>query len=378
VLSEVSRCGADGERLDRQLGFDARRGAPLAVDRGVETRQALERDVVRSGLLCAALGRRQGREDAEVAGLRRTKQAALALAVGLLASTGFTGVATAHTRECGDVITADEELHNDIGPCHGDGLIVMGSNITVNLNGHQIFGEGGLVVEHQAAGVRVLGQRNVVVTNGTLRNFYHGVRVTQGSHNRITAVRVVDNQGGNGVVLENSSDNHVDGNVVVGNGRFSGISTFDSVSLPAGSARNTITNNLLNMNNFMGAHGVSVESGTGHTVIRNQVVASGRDGISLFPRVSDTLVESNVVRNSGRHGVNVQDGSRGNVVRSNQAIANVQSGILVAGQANRILGNRAASNGSTDLRDANLGNTCDANTWSANTFGTASPACTQG
>jgi hypothetical protein len=43
-----------------------------------------------------------------------------------------------------------------------------------------------------------------------------------------------------------------------------------------------------------------------------------------------------------------------------------------------MLGNRATSNGSTDLRDNNVGNTCDANTWSANTFGTASPACTQG
>ena len=42
----------------------------------------------------------------------------------------------------------------------------MGSNITINLNGHQIFGEGGLAVEHQAAGVRVAGQSNVVVTNG--------------------------------------------------------------------------------------------------------------------------------------------------------------------------------------------------------------------
>ena len=308
-----------------------------------------------------------------------TKKAVLSLVVGLVASTGSTGVATAaHTRQCGDVITANEVLHNDIGPCHGNGLVVMGSNITVDLNGHQIFGEGGLVVEHQAAGVRILGQSNVVVRNGTLRNFYHGVRVTQGSRNRITAVRVLDNRGGNGIVLENSTDNLVDSNLVVGNGRFSGISTFDSVSLPARSARNTITNNLLNMNNFMGAHGVSVENGAGHRITGNQVVASGRDGISLFAPVSDTLVEANVVRNNGRHGINVQNGSRRNLVRNNQATGNVQNGILVAGQNNRILGNRARSNGSTDLRDANPGNTCDANIWSGNTFGTAAPACTQG
>ncbi len=76
----------------------------------------------------------------------------------------------------------------------------MGSDITVNLNGHQIAGEGGLVVAHQGAGVRVVGQSNVVITNGTLRDFYHGVRATQRSGNRITAVRVLDNRGGNGIV----------------------------------------------------------------------------------------------------------------------------------------------------------------------------------
>lgn len=308
----------------------------------------------------------------------RIKRAMLGFVVGLLASREFAGVATAHTRECGDVITANEELHNDVGPCHGDGLVVMASNITLNLNGHEIFGEGGLVVQHQAAGVRIAGQSNVVVTNGTIHDFYHGVRVTQGSGNRITRMRVLSNRGGNGIVLENSPDNVVDTNVVVGNGRFSGISTFDSMFLPAGSARNTITHNVLNMNNFMGAHGVSIESGTGHRIARNQVVASGRDGVSLFAPVSDTTVEANVVRNNGRHGINVQDGSARNLIRDNQVTGNVQNGILVAGHDNRILANRAGSNGSTDLRDTAPGGICDANIWSVNAFGTASPACTEG
>ena len=57
-----------------------------------------------------------------MAGRTTMKQAALALVVGLVVSTAFTGVAAAHTRNCGDVITANEQLHNDIGPCHGDGL----------------------------------------------------------------------------------------------------------------------------------------------------------------------------------------------------------------------------------------------------------------
>ncbi len=306
----------------------------------------------------------------------RRQHVVVASLAALIATSGLAGTAGAHTRGCGEVITANEVLHNDIGPCHGDGLVVRGSNITVDLNGHEIFGEGGQAVEHQAAGVRILGQSNVTVTNGTVRDFYHGVRVTQGSANRVTRMRAVNNQGGNGVVLENSADNVVAENVVVGNGRFAGISTFNSVSLPAGSARNTIRSNLVSMNAFMGAHGISLEHGSGHLVTGNQVVSSGRDGISLFGPVSNATVTANNVQSNGRHGINVQNGSVGNLVQGNQAMRNAQTGILVAGQGNRILGNRAGSNGATDLRDTN-GDTCDANVWSGNRFGTALPACTQ-
>ncbi|HEX2273705.1 MAG TPA: right-handed parallel beta-helix repeat-containing protein [Acidimicrobiales bacterium] len=302
-------------------------------------------------------------------------QLSLALLAGVVVLGGLGGVAEAHTRHCGDVITADEELHNDIGPCHGDGLVVRGSNITVNLNGHTIFGEGGLVVEHQAAGVRILGQRNVTVTNGTVRDFYHGVRVTQGSGNRVTGIRAVRNQGGNGVVLENSSDNVVADNLVVSNGRFSGVSTFDSVSLPAGAARNTIRNNVVHTNAFMGAHGISLEHGSGHVVTGNKIVASGRDGISLFGPVSDAMVTGNTVQSNGRHGINVQSGSARNLIQGNQVTRNAQIGILVAGQGNRIVDNLARNNRGTDLRDTSPGDTCGANTWSGNRFGTAVPAC---
>jgi parallel beta-helix repeat protein len=301
----------------------------------------------------------------------------VAYLVALVAFAGLGGVAEAHTRNCGDVITADEELHNDIGPCPGDGLVVRGSNITVDLNGHTVFGEGGLVVEHQAAGVRVVGQGNVTVTNGTIRDFYHGVRVTQGSGNRVTAIRALRNQGGNGVVLENSSDNVVANNVVIGNGRFAGISTFNSVSLPAGAARNTIRNNIVNTNAFMGAHGISLEHGSGHLVTANQVVSSGRDGISLFAGVSGATVTGNAVQNNGRHGINVQNGSVGNLIGGNQVTRNVQMGILVAGQGNRVVSNIARDNRGTDLRDTSPGDACGTNTWSGNRFGTASPTCTR-
>ncbi len=180
-----------------------------------------------------------------------------------------------------------------------------------------------------------------------------------------------------GVVLENSSDNVATDNVVSGNGRFAGISTFDSVSLPPGAARNTIRGNVVEANAFMGAHGISLEHGSGDVVSANRVVSSGRDGISLFAPVSDAIVSGNVVQRNGRHGINVQNGSSGNLVEGNTAARNAQVGILVAGQANRIVSKTAAVNGAADLGDLTPGDTCGANMWSGNRFGAASPACTR-
>jgi parallel beta-helix repeat protein len=315
--------------------------------------------------------------------MSRRKWFAVPLA-GLLVAGGFTLPARAnHVLGCGDVITQSTVLHNDIGPCQGDGLVVDASGITLNLNGHTIFGNGGLVVTHQAAAVRILNEFHVVVTNGTVRDFYHGVRVTQGGHNRVSRLTVQDNTGGNGIVLENSADNVVSSNLVTGNGRFSGISTFDSVNLPAGSARNTIANNVLRLNNASSSTpGIAVENGPGHVVRGNLVETSAGDGIVLFgpgsrPAATGATVRNNVIRDNGRNGISVRNGSTGHLIRGNVVEGNTQNGILVAGQNNRILHNRARGNAVLDLSDTNPGGTCDANTWLGNTFATAAPACTQ-
>ncbi len=110
----------------------------------------------------------------------------------------------------------------------------------------------------------------------------------------------------------------------------------------------------------------------------NRVLSSGREGISVFRPVSEAVVSGNVVHGNGRHGINVHNGSVGNLLGSNTAARNARIGILVAGQANRIVANAARLNGGGDLRDANPGDACDDNAWSRNRFGTASPACAGG
>src|SRR5919202_6589516 len=79
------------------------------------------------------------------------------MAAGLAMGAGLSGVdiapVAAEGPGCGTVVTSNFVLQQDIGPCHEDGIIVAANNVTVDLNGHQVVGEGGANVIHQAAGV---------------------------------------------------------------------------------------------------------------------------------------------------------------------------------------------------------------------------------
>ncbi len=274
---------------------------------------------------------------------------------------------------CGAVVTTDVVLTADIGPCQENAIIVGADNVTIDLNGHQLFGTGGTVVVHQAAGVFSDNHRGVVVTNGTVHDMYHGVRIRAGSNNLVTKMTVRDNAGGDGIDIESSTDNVVSFNTVFHNSGFAGLTTFNTNSLPGLlSARNTFTDNIVYANS---SNGITVESGSGHIVRRNQVASNTRDGISLFNGVSGNLVEANQISSNGANGVNVRAGATNNIVRTNQVSQNGGRGIQIAGQSNQILGNTALGN-VLDLLDANVN--CDANVWSGNRFGTASPVCTQG
>ncbi len=275
--------------------------------------------------------------------------------------------------DCGAVVTTSVQLAADIGPCQDHGIIVGADNITVDLNGHQIFGLGGTVVTHQASGVFSDNHTGVVVTNGTIREMYHGVRIRQGSRNLVTRITARNNAGGNGIVFETSTDNVASFNTIFRNSGFAGMATFNTNALPGQSAaRNTFTDNVVYLNN---SHGITIENGTGHIVRRNQVSANTRDGVGLFSGVSGIRVEANQVSANGGNGINVRSGANGNTVRANQVHRNGGRGIQVAGQSNQILTNVAAAN-LLDLLDANAN--CDANVWSGNRFATASPACAQG
>ena len=247
------------------------------------------------------------------------------------------GTASAAHIACGTTITANTTLHSNIGPCSGDGIIVGANNITLNLNGHEIFGTDGDGGGNQAgirvpfkSGVSIVGKRRPAQSAGTIRGFDAGVFVNGGSGNTIKNLVVRDNIGpltseaflGDGIVLFKSADNQIVDNIVRNNGRYNGIGV-----LGLGANNNTIRGNIVEDNvgiseaesppvgpgfipHYINApgHGIIVnhfldqpigtsEAIYGNKVMNNTVRLNDGSGISTVANI-DGIITGNVVEDN--------------------------------------------------------------------------------
>ena len=153
---------------------------------------------------------------------------------------------------CGQVITQSIVLQNDLLNCMGEGLVIGASDIVVDLNGHSI--SSGVVVDPGEedgllAGIRNSGHSNVIIRNGTVRNFGYGVRLFAGAtYNVIENMMLLSNINA-GVELFDA-DNGRNGNIIRNN-------TFSAngagVQIVNGSENSVIENN-----SFLGNAGVAL------------------------------------------------------------------------------------------------------------------------
>src|SRR4051794_13182475 len=104
----------------------------------------------------------------------------LALAVvGVIAFGG--SAAHAVTVSCGDTITSDTTLHKDLVNCPNNGIIIGADDVTLDLNGHLVDGDGTPAAgcdpnaEICDAGVANDGHDGVTVKHGRVREFAIGV-----------------------------------------------------------------------------------------------------------------------------------------------------------------------------------------------------------
>jgi large repetitive protein len=262
-----------------------------------------------------------------------SKQLAALLALTLTAAIA-TGGALAQTSElgCGDTITADTTLDRDLTDCRNNGIVIGADNITLDLNGHTISGDGKLVrrcPRRQPCDLGVLNDRHdgVTVRNGSLRGFAIGVLVGGVRGNRLVELSSSRNQffgyvitASSRSVIRDSSGN--DNPAPDGDG----LGVFGSHDL-------RIVGNSFRRNGQLGMH---VESST-HNLIKGNVVARNSD-FGIFLEADGNQVRGNRSVGDGVAGIEVGPGSR-NVIAGNRIHGGGEGIGIEKGRGNVVAGN---------------------------------------
>ena len=349
---------------------------------------------------------RAGRLGFFMNGFRRTIGVGSTLSL-LLVGLVFAAPAHAGHVACGQTITVSTVLDSDVGPCPGIGIRIGADNVTLDLNGHTVFGAPGTgTVSNPQIGIETVNhQSGVTIRNGTVTEFDTGIFLFDGGGNTITEMNLIRNQGrlgliwGEGIQMYLSDDNRIIRNRIVDNGPFDGVVVFDG-------SRNLIDNNLI-QGNRIGVPSTAApqrnigvwisfigdEPTFGNVISNNIIDFNGLDGVQLAGGTSGARVLNNQITRNGlvggsvRYGDGVFVGGTFNLVADNRVQGNGANGIGIraaaspaVGKNNSILRNQAFGNGAGpnpspdfDLRDDNAN--CDANIWNQNQFGTRNQAC---
>ena len=266
------------------------------------------------------------------------------------------GTGTPGNVVCGQVLTASIVLQNDLIGCLGEGLVIGAPDIEVDLNGHTI--SSGAVLEPGEedgllAGIRNSGHANVVIKNGTVRNFGYGVRLLAGArYNVVENMTLIGNVNA-GVELLDADDGR-NGNIIRNN-------TFnlngDGVALFSGSEGSTIVNNSFtgNVGRAIYSFDSSRNRFEGNTVsgLTNDPLLDSDGGIFLEAS-SDNVVIGNTISDAGDAGVLVSDGSHRNRIEGNTIFRTSDSSISVAdSDGTEIVDNAAHASGGAGINLSN-------------------------
>jgi parallel beta-helix repeat protein len=313
----------------------------------------------------------------------RVSLAVFALAAAGLIAFGVSQASASHV-SCGDEITTDITLDSDLLDCPNNGIVIGADDITLDLNGHTIDGDGTLFEgcgknELCDVGVANDGHDGVTVRHGSVREFAIGVLVGRARHNRIGDISSSENLDFGFVLSEaarslvrNSSGHHNVAPEGDGMGLFGcrrvrilhntfrrnpgpGIHVdFDSsdnlikrnrfsrngTSLFVGGEQGA-DHNRVKRNRFRGGRedGILVSRGNGNVIARNHLTQAGN---ILVEDARGNLVARNVVRGARRGGIllgipNFPSGGANNVVRRNLVKGSGRPGFLVTEDANNSL-----------------------------------------
>jgi parallel beta-helix repeat protein len=201
-------------------------------------------------------------------------------------------------QQCGDTITQDTTLNNDLINCPVNGLQIGAPDITLDLDGHTIDGEAATA----AVGIdNTAGHDRVTIKNGIIREFADGIRLNNADRNRLKKLEVSYNAN-SGIVLDQSTNNKINEN-----------STSDNDQ-----------------------DGIAFTNSNHNIIEENTTSDNNNDGI-LLNNSDDNRIEDNSVFDNENFGIAVESGSDRNQIANNEAsnngFANGNSGILVDGNA---------------------------------------------
>ncbi len=273
-----------------------------------------------------------------------------------------------------------------LGPCPGDGLVIIPGTTVLDLNGWHITGIcsptalslSGILVSPGVSsvlissssgsafitcfhdGISIFGASPCTASGGNevsnalgnlvtiAGNFGTGIHIACSNNNKIANNDITSN-GGLGIFIDNGFGNKILGNYIVGHT----VPVLASSTLGGGAGveihigpssvikGNTIASNTngLYMDGFSGGSQIK-----GNTFASNSSPCLGTDSIPEPEVPGEPQCGYGFVTNSGS-----------NTIKGNTAINNALDGISIAGDSNVLVGNTASFNG---LRGIGLGNVC--------------------
>jgi parallel beta-helix repeat protein len=296
----------------------------------------------------------------------------LTAAVGVFFALGASPALAQHVT-CGQVITHNTHLKNDLLDCPGDGLVIGASNIKLDLGGHTIDG----VNSATADGINNKGGfDHVKVEHGTVQQFHIGLELNGADGNKLEHLTVTQNAF-DGIRLTGSNNNtigHVaesasfdgiflvnsDNNVVSHSQANSNVSS--GIVLQFLNDFNTVDHNVAHDN---GAWGITSDGSTHDAYTHNALSKNGTAGLQPFNGVSldisknkvftnhvgidlfntdGSVLKDNKVRSNTLDGIHTGAGSSGDLLLKNHSNKNGHDGIHVDNAGNTITKNHADKN----------------------------------
>lgn len=239
-------------------------------------------------------------------------------AVAVILLSGALGAGPAQARVplgCGETITADTTLYSDLVNCANTGIVIGADDVTFDLNGDNIRGDGRPVSSCPAGNRCDLGvdnssgRRGLTVEGGSVRQFGIGVLVAGGAvHARVQGIAVSGNAGF-GIVVTQSPDTDIEQNTMTDNGT-SGLVVADS---PRSSVRD---------NTVSGSNGYAIVMfGVTDSALRHNRLRHNDHGI-LCAACARDINTGNSVTHSGGSSIDFGDGAEHNRIEHNRLVDN--------------------------------------------------------